>query len=163
MDFSLAQLINVIILLSSGGRNGGGTSGDKYAVIGIHGGILFLHALINSLPISYLSLFGQLAAAWNIVGITYFRALFTFLVFNLLLEDTYILDFLSLLEYVGVFVLMILIPCVATERASAKFVFTHFNTDNGDGVNNKVYIFVLGLLMSQYTITGYDASAHMVS
>ncbi|XP_021824300.1 amino-acid permease BAT1-like isoform X1 [Prunus avium] len=128
VDFSLAQLINVIILLSSGGRNGGGTSGDKYAVIGIHGGILFLHALINSLPISYLSLFGQLAAAWNIVG---------------------------------VFVLMILIPCVATERASAKFVFTHFNTDNGDGVNNKVYIFVLGLLMSQYTITGYDASAHM--
>ncbi|ONI31522.1 hypothetical protein PRUPE_1G317800 [Prunus persica] len=112
----------------SGGRNGDGVSGDKYVVIGIHGGILFLHALINSLPISYLSLFGQLAAAWNIVG---------------------------------VFVLMILIPCVATERASAKFVFTHFNTDNGDGVNNKVYIFVLGLLMSQYTITGYDASAHM--
>ncbi|PQP96643.1 amino-acid permease BAT1 isoform X2 [Prunus yedoensis var. nudiflora] len=128
VDFSLAQLINVIILLSSGGRNGDGVSGDKYVVIGIHGGILFLHALINSLPISYLSLFGQLAAAWNIVG---------------------------------VFVLMILIPCVATERASAKFVFTHFNTDNGDGVNNKVYIFVLGLLMSQYTITGYDASAHM--
>lgn len=58
---------------------------------------------------------------------------------------------------------MILIPCVATERASAKFVFTYFNTDNGDGINNKLYIFVLGLLMSQYTLTGYDASAHMVS
>ena len=58
---------------------------------------------------------------------------------------------------------MILIPSVATERASAKFVFTHFNTDNGEGINSKVYIFVLGLLMSQYTLTGYDASAHMVS
>jgi hypothetical protein len=58
---------------------------------------------------------------------------------------------------------MILIPSVAKERASAKFVFTHFNTDNGDGINNKLYIFVLGLLMSQYTLTGYDASAHMVS
>lgn len=58
---------------------------------------------------------------------------------------------------------MILIPCVATERASAKFVFTHFNTDNGEGVSNKFHIFVLGLLLSQYTITGYDASAHMVS
>ena len=57
---------------------------------------------------------------------------------------------------------MVLIPCVATERASAKFVFTHFNTDNGEGINNKLYIFVLGLLMSQYTLTGYDASAHMV-
>lgn len=62
----------------------------------------------------------------------------------------------------GVFVLMILIPTVATERASAQFVFTYFNTDNGEGISNKVYIFVLGLLMSQYTLTGYDASAHMV-
>ncbi|KAM1608428.1 hypothetical protein EV1_020394 [Malus domestica] len=129
VDFSLAQLINVIVLLSTRGGNGGdGTSINKYGTIGIHAGILFLHALINSLPISYLSLFGQVAAAWNVAG---------------------------------VFLLMILIPCVATERASAKFVFTHFNTDNGEGISNKFHIFVLGLLLSQYTITGYDASAHM--
>ncbi|KAG2709437.1 hypothetical protein I3760_05G239500 [Carya illinoinensis] len=128
VDFSLAQLIQVIILLSTGGKNGGGYEASKYVVICFHGGILLLHAIINSLPISWLSLFGQLAAGWNIVG---------------------------------VFVLMILIPCVATERASAKFVFTYFNTDNGDGINNKLYIFILGLLMSQYTLTGYDASAHM--
>lgn len=60
-------------------------------------------------------------------------------------------------------VLTILIPLVAKERASAKFVFTYFNTDNGDGINSEAYIFVLGLLMSQYTLSGYDASAHMVS
>uniref|UniRef100_A0A7N2QWZ2 Amino-acid permease BAT1-like protein n=1 Tax=Quercus lobata TaxID=97700 RepID=A0A7N2QWZ2_QUELO len=128
IDYSLAQLISVIILLSTGGNNGGGYEASKYAVIGFHGAILLLHAIINSLPITWLSLFGQVAAAWNLVG---------------------------------VFVLMILIPSVATERASAKFVFTHFNTDNGEGINSKVYIFVLGLLMSQYTLTGYDASAHM--
>ncbi|KAF5751886.1 amino-acid permease BAT1 isoform X2 [Tripterygium wilfordii] len=128
VDFSLAQLIQVIILLGTGGKNGGGYDASKYVVIALHGGILFMHAILNSLPISVLSFFGQLAAAWNLVG---------------------------------VLVLMILIPCVATERASAKFVFTHFNTDNGDGISSKVYIFVLGLLMSQYTLTGYDASAHM--
>ncbi|XP_042482727.1 amino-acid permease BAT1 homolog [Macadamia integrifolia] len=128
VDYSLAQLIQVIILLSTGGKNGGGYEASKYIVICFHGGILFIHAILNSLPITFLSFFGQLAAAWNIVG---------------------------------VFVLMILIPTVATEKASAKFVFTNFNTDNGDGINNKVYIFVLGLLMSQYTLTGYDASAHM--
>ncbi|XP_012075713.1 amino-acid permease BAT1 homolog isoform X1 [Jatropha curcas] len=128
IDFSLAQLIQVIILLSTGGKNGGGYEASKYVVIAMHGGILLLHAMLNSLPISVLSFFGQLAAAWNLVG---------------------------------VLVLTILIPCVATERASAKFVFTHFNTDNGDGINSKAYIFVLGLLMSQYTLTGYDASAHM--
>ncbi|KAL9229253.1 hypothetical protein vseg_004739 [Gypsophila vaccaria] len=128
VDFSLAQLIQVIVLLSTGGKNGGGYQASKYVVIAIHGGILLLHAILNSLPISWLSFFGQFAAAWNVAG---------------------------------VFVLMILIPLVATEKASAKFVFTHFNTDNGDGINSRIYIFVLGLLMSQYTLTGYDASAHM--
>ncbi|KAH7839492.1 hypothetical protein Vadar_004964 [Vaccinium darrowii] len=67
VDFSLAQMIQVIILLSTGGSNGGGYSASKYVVIAIHGGILLLHAFINSLPISWLSLFGQLAAAWNVV------------------------------------------------------------------------------------------------
>lgn len=57
---------------------------------------------------------------------------------------------------------MILIPTVASERASVKFVFTHFNTENGVGIHNKLYIFVVGLLMSQYSLIGYDASAHMV-
>ncbi|GAV83531.1 AA_permease_2 domain-containing protein, partial [Cephalotus follicularis] len=128
VDYSLAQMIQVIILLSTGGKNGGGYEASKYVVIAFHGAILFLHALINSLPIAVLSFFGQVAAAWNLVG---------------------------------VLVLMILIPSVATERASAKFVFTHFNTDNGDGIDSKVYIFALGLLMSQYTLSGYDASAHM--
>ncbi|KAL6577628.1 Mitochondrial branched-chain amino acid (BCAA) aminotransferase [Orobanche minor] len=128
VDFSLAQLIQVIILLGTGGKNGGGYVASKYVVIAFHAGILLLHATLNSLPISWLSFFGQLAAAWNILG---------------------------------VFVLMILIPLVATEKASAKYVFTHFNTDNGEGINSKLYIFVLGLLMSQYTLTGYDASAHM--
>lgn len=57
---------------------------------------------------------------------------------------------------------MIAVPTVATERASAKFVFTHFNTEKNAGIHSNFYIFVLGLLMSQYTLTGYDASAHMV-
>ena len=68
VDYSLAGLIQVIILLSTGGKNGGGYEASKYVVIGFHGGILLLHAIINSLPISILSFFGQLAAIWNVVG-----------------------------------------------------------------------------------------------
>ncbi|KAK1423101.1 hypothetical protein QVD17_18396 [Tagetes erecta] len=128
INFSLAQLIQVIILLSTGGKNGGGYMASKYIVLVIHGGLLLVHATINSLPIAWLSFFGQLAAIWNILG---------------------------------VFFLMICIPAVAKERASVEFVFTHFNTDNEAGIDSKPYIFVIGLLMSQYTFTGYDASAHM--
>jgi hypothetical protein len=65
-------------------------------------------------------------------------------------------------SFSGVFVLMIAVPVVATERASGKYVFTHFNTGNSAGIHSNLYIFVLGLLMSQYTLSGYDASAHMV-
>ena len=43
---------------------------------------------------------------------------------------------------------------------SASFVFTHFY--NGTGLNvGWWYIALIGLLMAQYTFTGYDASAHM--
>ncbi|WVY97964.1 hypothetical protein V8G54_030115 [Vigna mungo] len=128
VDFSLAQLIQVIILLSTGGKNGGGYQASKYVVIAFHGGILLLHGMINSLPVSVISFLAQLGAIWNIFG---------------------------------VFVLMILIPSVTLERASVSFVFTHFNAENDNGINSKPYIFLLGLLMSQYTLCGYDSSAHM--
>jgi amino acid permease (GABA permease) len=38
-------------------------------------------------------------------------------------------------------------------------VFSTFK--NGTGWSNSVYVFLLGLLLAQYTFTGYDASAHM--
>lgn len=157
VNYSLAELIQVIILLSTGGKNGGGYEGSKYVVIAIHGGLLLVHAIINSLSISWLSFFGQLAAGWNILGRRNHTSKFAF---NSIFPGNVLTGACMI---VGVFVLMILVPCVATEKASAEFVFTHFNTENTDGVNGRLYIFLLGLLMSQYTLTGYDASAHMVS
>ncbi|KAL6613817.1 hypothetical protein ACP70R_036087 [Stipagrostis hirtigluma subsp. patula] len=128
VDFSLAQLIQVMILLSTGGANGGGYLASKYVVLAIYSLILAVHGLINSLPIQWLSWFGQLGAFWNVAG---------------------------------VFALVILIPAVAKERANAKFVFTHFNTENGAGIHSKAYILAVGLLTSQYSSIGYDTSAHM--
>lgn len=68
VNFSLAQLIQVMVLLSTGGMNGGGYKASKYIVIAIHGGLLLSQAILNSLPISLLSFLGQIAAAWNIFG-----------------------------------------------------------------------------------------------
>nr|CAB3477564.1 unnamed protein product [Digitaria exilis] len=96
VDYSLAQLIQVIILLATGGNNNGGYLASKYMVIAFHAGILLSHAVINSLPITVLSFFGQFAAAWNMLG---------------------------------VFVLMIAVPTVATERASAEFTEETKNAD----------------------------------
>lgn len=55
-----------------------------------------------------------------------------------------------------------MIPAVAKERASIEFIFTNFNTENGTGIHGKPYILAVGLLMSQYSVVGYDTSAHMV-
>jgi hypothetical protein len=152
VDYSLAQLIQVIILLATGGKTGGGYVASKYMVLGFHAAILLSHAVINSLPITCLSFLGQFAAAWNVLGSL-----------PPILDLSACTGIILLLVAAGVFVLMIAVPTVATERASAEFVFTHFNTDNdGAGIRSSLYIFVLGLLMSQYTFTGYDASAHMV-
>uniref|UniRef100_A0A0E0CCW1 Amino acid permease n=1 Tax=Oryza meridionalis TaxID=40149 RepID=A0A0E0CCW1_9ORYZ len=129
VDFSLAQLLQVIILLSTGGANGGGYMASKYVVLVICAVILILHGVINSLPIQWLSLFGHIGAIWNAAG---------------------------------VFVLVILIPAVAKDRPSVEFVFTHLNTDNGMGIHSKAYILAVGLLMSQFSVLGYDTSAHMV-
>lgn len=68
VDYSLAQLIQVIVLLSTGGKNNGGYEASKYVVIVFHGAILLVHAILNSLSISWLSFFGQFAAAWNFFG-----------------------------------------------------------------------------------------------
>jgi len=128
VDFSLAQFVQVIVLLSTGGANGGGYMASKYVVLAIYCAILILHGLINSLSIQWLAWFGQFGAFWNLAG---------------------------------VFALTILIPAVAKERATMEFVFTHCYTDTGVGIHSKVYALAIGLLTSQYSLLGYDTSAHM--
>ena len=50
VDFSLAQLVQVIVLLATGGLNGGGYMASKYVLVAIYGVILILHGLINCPP-----------------------------------------------------------------------------------------------------------------
>jgi amino acid permease (GABA permease) len=48
---------------------------------------------------------------------------------------------------------------VPDKHQSASFVFGHFVNNTGWG--STFYVALLGLLLAQYTFTGYDASAHM--
>ncbi|WP_245771601.1 amino acid permease [Actinacidiphila guanduensis] len=59
----------------------------------------------------------------------------------------------------GVLVIVGVLVAVPDHHASASFVFTHFV--NNTGFHNSFYVAMLGLLLAQYTLTGYDASAHM--
>ncbi|KAI7839985.1 hypothetical protein COHA_006306 [Chlorella ohadii] len=61
---------------------------------------------------------------------------------------------------VGTFSFMIALLAVAPSHQSAKYVFTEFSKPDV-GIGSSALIFMLGLLMSAFTLTGYDASAHL--
>jgi amino acid permease (GABA permease) len=59
----------------------------------------------------------------------------------------------------GVLIIVSVLTFVPSHHASAKYVFT--STFNDTGFHSIFYVLLLGLLLAQYTFTGYDASAHM--
>src|SRR6476646_506255 len=60
----------------------------------------------------------------------------------------------------GVLIIVAVLAFVPSHHQSAGFVFGHFY--NGTGLTwGTFYIVLIGLLLAQYTFTGYDASAHM--
>src|SRR5690348_6798237 len=60
---------------------------------------------------------------------------------------------------VGVAIIFICLFFIPSHHQSAGFVFTKFVNNTGFG--SSIYVFLIGLLLAQYTFTGYDASAHM--
>src|ERR1700704_3567063 len=59
----------------------------------------------------------------------------------------------------GVLIIVGVLFFVPTHHQSASFVF--FNFVNNTGFSAPIYVFLIGLLLAQYTLTGFDASAHM--
>src|ERR1700737_4335999 len=60
---------------------------------------------------------------------------------------------------IGVLLIVAVLAFVPSHHASASYVFS--STFNGTGWHSTFYVLLLGLLLAQYTFTGYDASAHM--
>jgi amino acid transporter len=59
----------------------------------------------------------------------------------------------------GVLIIVGVLAFVPSKHASASYVFG--STFNATGWHSTFYVLLLGLLLAQYTFTGYDASAHM--
>lgn len=57
---------------------------------------------------------------------------------------------------------MIMLPLVALTTKSASYVFTNFElASDTTGVTSKPYAVILSFLVSQYSLYGYDAAAHL--
>jgi amino acid permease (GABA permease) len=59
----------------------------------------------------------------------------------------------------GVLIIVCVLVFVPSHHASASYVFS--GIVNNTGWHSTFYVLLLGLLLAQYTFTGYDASAHM--
>ena len=95
--------------------------------------IVALHLMLNMFSIGFNNLLNTVSAWWHMIGVV---------------------------------VIALVLFIVPDQHASASFVFTE--TINNSGFSGQNFgdagfwfVFGLGLLMAQYTITGYDASAHL--
>jgi amino acid permease (GABA permease) len=129
--------------------------------IGITAGIdfglaLFADALLNAL-------FGYPSTPFAIV------AVYTVVLFLHGLINTFGVGLVALLNdisvwwhLVGVALIFVVLLVVPAHHQSVGFIFTKFVNNTGFGFGGApIYVFLIGLLLAQYTFTGYDASAHM--
>ncbi|XP_043720730.1 amino-acid permease BAT1 homolog [Telopea speciosissima] len=65
-------------------------------------------------------------------------------------------------QVTGCLVITIMLPVVALHKQSASYVFTQFKTSPElTGISSKPYAVILSLLLTQYSLLGYDTAAHL--
>ena len=118
------------------------------------GAALFIHALLSLV-------FGLSAAHWVTVVIYAVVLLVHGLLNQFGIRLVALLNDISVWWHIlGVLIIVAVLAFAPSHHQSASFVFGHFNNGTGLGVGS-FYIVLIGLLLAQYTFTGYDASAHM--
>lgn len=83
--------------------------------------------------------------------------------------NTFALDVIAYIDIVSIWwqvigatLIVILLPLVAPTTQSASYVFSKFQlSSNVTGIHSKPYALVLSFLVSQYSLYGYDAAAHL--
>ena len=101
-------------------------------VILIYGVVLLIHGLLNTFGVSLVAFLSDVSVWWHLLGVA--------VIVGAVVFGAWHQGYLQ----------------------SPSFVFTHFvNNTGGSFLGSNFYVFFLGLLVAQYTFTGYDASAHM--
>jgi len=132
IDFGLALFTTAFLNLAFG------VTVTPTITIAVYGVMLVLHALLNTFGISLVKLLNDVSVWWHIAGVT-----------------------------------IIVIVCVLLNEHTRTDLGTVFTTTvNNTGADATIfpgfmflgiplYVALIGLLNAQYTLTGYDASAHM--
>lgn len=117
----------------------------QWTTLGIYAVVLAAHALLNIFGVRIVAFLNDISVWWHIVGV-------------ILIAGGVVLATLLSQQFVSPAFTSSVPHAVGLNSASS--LFTVSSTFNGTGFPIW-YAFLLGLLLAQYTYTGYDASAHM--
>ena len=109
--------------------------------------------------------FANLAWGWEVTAVHTFTVYAVILMSHGLL-NTFGVNLVRLLSnisawwhLVGVAIIVAVLAFIPDRHQSLSWTFFHY--ENHWGWVNPIYVFFIGLLMAQYTFTGFDASAHV--
>jgi amino acid transporter len=68
-------------------------------------------------------------------------------------------NFSALYQMVSTLVIVITVITASQSLSTSEFVFTDYH--NETGMNSVLYVCLIGLLLSSYGFSGYEAGAHM--
>ncbi|CAI8587845.1 unnamed protein product [Vicia faba] len=124
-----SQILQSIILLSTGTNKGGGYFAPKWLFLCMYIGLTVIWAALNTFALEVIAFIDIISIWWQVIG--------------------------------GA-VIVIMLPLVALTTQSASYVFTNFElAPNTTGISSKPYAVILSFLVSQYSLYGYDAAAHL--
>jgi amino acid transporter len=116
----------------------------KLILIGAYTGVLALHGLMNTFGIRLVALLNDVSVWWHVAGVLIIFAIL------FIVPDQHT-SFGTIYSF---------------EAAAADAPVFPAGFINGTGFStgffsSTIYVFLIGMLIAQYTLTGYDASAHM--
>ncbi|MDP9184316.1 MAG: amino acid permease [Actinomycetota bacterium] len=145
IDFGLAAIVSGFLNVAFEVET------TKLILIGIYSTVLVLHGILNTFGVRLVALFNDISVWWHVFGVA-------IVVLVLVLVPDQHTSFSSLFSWSDSSQAL----TVDGTAATGGFVnYSGFSTSPVPFLGITAYIFLIGLLLAQYTITGYDASAHM--
>src|SRR5947209_8065219 len=137
IDFGLAAFISAFLHIAFN------IEVTRLILIGCYTGVLAAHATLNTFGVRLVALLNDISVWWHVLGVTI-----------IVLAIVFIPDHHTSLGTIFSFSKTARTPVGVPGFINGTGFSTGF-------LGSTLYIFLIGMLLAQYTITGYDASAHM--
>src|SRR5947208_5845760 len=146
IDFGLAAIFSGFLNVAFN------VTTTKVILLTIYTVVLILHGLLNTFGVRLVAAFNNVSVWWHVFGVA------VIVVLLVVIPDQHT-SFSSMFSWAASTAALTTAPGAA---ATGGFVnYSGFSSSPIPFIGITAYIFLIGLLLAQYTLTGYDASAHL--